>query len=40
MPEDGIAPEEEDATMAGEWGTLIMIVVWVLVIVLFARGGG
>jgi len=26
--------------MAGEWGTLIMIVVWVLVIVLFARGGG
>jgi len=26
--------------MAGEWGTLIMIAVWVLVIVLFARGGG
>jgi len=26
--------------MAGEWGTLIMVAVWVLVIVLFARGGG
>ena len=37
---EGIEPEEEDVTMAGEWGTLIVIVVWVLVIVLFARGGG
>ncbi len=37
---DGIEPQEEGATMAGEWGTLIMIAVWVLVIVLFARGGG
>jgi hypothetical protein len=28
------------AGMLGEWGTFIMIAVWVLVIVLFARGGG
>jgi len=37
---DGIEPVEEDATMAGEWGTLIMIAVAVVLIVLFARGGG
>jgi len=37
---DGIEPEEEDATMAGEWGTVILVAVVAVVLVLFARGGG
>jgi len=37
---NGIEPEEEDATMAGDWGTVILIAVVVLVIVLRASGGG
>jgi hypothetical protein len=35
---DEIEPEEEDAKMAGTWGTVILIAV--VLIVLFARGGG
>jgi len=35
---DEIEPEEEDARMAGTWGTVILIAL--VFIVLFTRGGG